>query len=160
MKSMLLVIDLQKSFINENTLYLVKRVDKLVNSSKYDLIVFTKFINNEDSIWVKKLNYTGCISLEDRKIVVDTKENIVLEKSVYTAYSKKLINIINDNNIELINICGIDTECCVLKTAFDLFENGYDVKVLKDYSGSTHGMKSNKTALSIIARNIGKDNVI
>jgi len=50
MKSMLLVIDLQKSFINENTLYLVKRVDKLVNSSKYDLIVFTKFINNEDSI--------------------------------------------------------------------------------------------------------------
>lgn len=112
MKSMLLVIDLQKSFINENTLYLVKRVDKLVNSSKYDLIVFTKFINNEDSIWVKKLNYTGCISLEDREIVVDTKENIVLEKSVYTAYSKELINIINDNNIELINICGIDTECC------------------------------------------------
>ena len=95
MKKMLLVIDLQKSFINPNTEFLISKIDSLVNSGSYDLVVFTKFINDNDSMWVKKLNYKGCISLEDRKIMINTKDNIVLEKSLYTAYSTNLINLIN-----------------------------------------------------------------
>ena len=59
MKSLLLVIDLQKSFINENTKYLIDRINNLVNSSMYDYVIFTKFINKINSIWVKKLNYMG-----------------------------------------------------------------------------------------------------
>lgn len=160
MKKMLLVIDLQKSFINPNTEFLISKIDSLVNSGNYDLVVFTKFINDNDSMWVKKLNYKGCISLEDRKIMIDTKDNIVLEKSLYTAYSNNLINLINLFKIDEVHLCGIDTECCVLKTAFDLFENGYDIKVLSGYSACTHGEESNKNALDIIARNIGKSNVI
>ena len=160
MKSLLLVIDLQKSFINENTKYLIDRINNLVNSSMYDYVIFTKFINKIDSIWVKKLNYIGCLSDKDREIVLDTKDKMILEKDVYTAYSKKLVDYIKSNNIDVIYFCGIDTECCVLKTAFDLFENGYDVKVLKDYSGSTHGMESNNYILDVIGRSIGRDNVI
>ena len=160
MKSLLLVIDLQKSFINENTKYLIDRINSLVNSSMYDYVIFTKFINKIDSIWVKKLNYIGCLSDKDREIVLDTKDKMILEKDVYTAYSKKLVDYIKSNNIDVIYLCGIDTECCVLKTAFDLFENGYDVKVLKDYSGSTHGMESNNYILDVIGRSIGRDNVI
>lgn len=160
MKKMLLVIDLQKSFINPNTEFLISKIDSLVNSGSYDLVVFTKFINDNDSMWVKKLNYKGCISLEDRKIMIDTKDNIVLEKSLYTAYSDNLINLINLFMIDEVHLCGIDTECCVLKTAFDLFENGYNIKVLSGYSACTHGEESNKNALDIIARNIGKSNVI
>lgn len=160
MKKMLLVIDLQKSFINPNTEFLISKIDSLVNSGSYDLVVFTKFINDNDSMWVKKLNYKGCISLEDRKIMIDTKDNIVLKKSLYTAYSDNLINLINLFKIDEVHLCGIDTECCVLKTAFDLFENGYNIKVLSGYSACTHGEESNKNALDIIARNIGKSNVI
>ena len=160
MKKMLLVIDLQKSFINPNTEFLISKIDSLVNSGSYDLVVFTKFINDNDSMWVKKLNYKGCISLEDRKIMIDTKDNIVLEKSLYTAYSDNLINLINLFKIDEVHLCGIDTECCVLKTAFDLFENGYNIKVLSGYSACTHGEESNKNALDIIARNIGKSNVV
>lgn len=160
MKKMLLVIDLQKSFINPNTEFLISKIDSLVNSGSYDLVVFTKFINDNDSMWVKKINYKGCISLEDRKIMIDTKDNIVLEKSLYTAYSNNLINLINLFKIDEVHLCGIDTECCVLKTAFDLFENDYNIKVLSGYSACTHGEESNKNALDIIARNIGKSNVI
>lgn len=90
MKSLLLVIDLQKSFINENTKYLIDRINNLVNSSMYDYVIFTKFINKINSIWVKKLNYMGCLSDEDREIVLDTKDKMIFEKDVYTAYSKKI----------------------------------------------------------------------
>ena len=88
------------------------------------------------------------------------KDKMIFEKDVYTAYSKKLVDYIKSNNIDVIYLCGIDTECCVLKTAFDLFENGYDVKVLRDYSASTHGMESNNYILDVIGRSIGRDNVI
>lgn len=46
MKSLLLVIDLQKSFINENTKYLIDRINNLVNSSMYDYVIFTKLCQN------------------------------------------------------------------------------------------------------------------
>ena len=57
MKSLLLVIDLQKSFINENTKYLIDRINNLVNSSMYDYVIFTKFIS--------KINSTKTIAAED-----------------------------------------------------------------------------------------------
>ena len=49
MKSLLLVIDLQNEFINDNTRYLIKKIDKLIDSKKYDDVLFTRFIN--DSRW-------------------------------------------------------------------------------------------------------------
>lgn len=64
MKKLLLVIDVQKSFINEYTNGFIKRIEDLINSNKFDDIVFTKFINSTDSIWYKKLNYKGCITEE------------------------------------------------------------------------------------------------
>ncbi len=39
-KSLLLVIDVQNSFINENTRPILKRIDDLVKSQKYDDVVF------------------------------------------------------------------------------------------------------------------------
>ena len=36
-------------------------------------------------------------------------------------------------------MCGVDIDCCVLKTAFDFFENDYNVFVLKDLCASTNG---------------------
>lgn len=157
MMKILVVIDLQRAFINDNTKYLIDRIDNLVSSNYFDKVIFTKFINYEGSIYTRKVNYNRCISLEDREIMIDTKENLVIDKTIYSAYDGIIDFITSD---DIIYLCGIDSECCVFKTALDLFENGYDVKVLKDYSACTHGEESNKYILNVIARNIGKSNVI
>lgn len=68
MKSLLLVIDLQKSFINENTKYLIDRINNLVNSSMYDYVIFTKFINKINSIWVKSLIIWGVFLMKIEKL--------------------------------------------------------------------------------------------
>ena len=67
---------------------------------------------------------------------------------------------IKDNDISKIFLCGIDTECCVLKTAFDLFEKEYDVYVLKDYCACMKGNERHNSAIEILQRNIGYDKVI
>ena len=60
---------------------------------------------------------------EDRRIVIDTKDNRVLEKRTYTALTPELMTYLKENKIKDIYLCGIDTDACVLKTAIDLFEN-------------------------------------
>lgn len=160
MKSLLLIIDLQKAFINNNTKELPEKIKILIENNKYDKVAFTRFINDDDSIYVKKLGWKRCVSEEDKRIVIDTQNNKVFDKSTYSAVSKELIDYIIENEITTIYLCGIDTECCILKTAFDLFELEYNIYVLKDYSYCTLGTERNESALNILRRNIGKDYII
>jgi len=106
------------------------------------------------------LNYYGCIDNSSKEIVIDTKHNLVIDKSIYTAFNKELITYISKYNITEIYLCGINIECCVLKTAFDLFENGYQVYILKDLCACTHGEERKNNALQILERNIGKNKII
>lgn len=159
-KSLLLVIDLQNAFINKNTKSIPRKIKRIIQNNQYDKIAFTRFINSYDSIFVKKLKYYRCITDEDKKIVIDVENGKVFDKSIYSAVNNELIEFIKENNIEEIYLCGIDTECCVLKTALDLFELGYNVYVLKKYCGSTRGIIRHNKALNTLRRNIGKDCVI
>lgn len=160
MRSLLLVIDLQNAFINEYTEKIPNKIVELINSKKFDNIAFTRFVNFENSIFVKKLNWKRCISDGDKKIVINTEDNKVFDKSIYSVVCKEFLEYINENKITEIYLCGIDTECCVLKTAFDLFELGYNVYVLKDYCACTLGTARHNNALEILRRNIGEEYVI
>jgi len=159
-KSLLLIIDLQQGFINNNTEVLLNKIKVLLNEKKFDKVVFTRFINYTDSILYRKLNYNGCITEESRKILIETNDSKIIDKTIYSAFGKELKTYIKQNDISKIYLCGIDTECCVLKTAFDLFENDYDVYVLKDYCSCMHGIQRHNNALEILKRNIGYDKVI
>ena len=160
MKKLLLVIDMQNAFINENTKHIIDKINKLIDKNKFDDIVFTKFINYNNSIYTRKLNYYDCIDESSNKLIIDTRNYKAINKKTYTALNDELKKYLKDNNINKIYLCGIDTECCILKTALDLFENEYDVYVLKDYCACTHGIKKHNNALEILKRNIGKDSII
>lgn len=160
MKSLLLIIDLQNVFINEETEKLPDKINELINQDKYDDIVFTKFINSEDSIYVKKLEWKRCIKDEDKKIVIDTRNYRIFNKAKYSVINKEFIEYVNENKITDIYLCGIDTECCILKNAFDLFEAGYNVYVLKDYCACTRGIERHNNAIKILERNIGEKYII
>jgi len=160
MKSLLLIIDLQSDFINDNTNYIPQKINNLLNENTFDKVVFTRFINSYDSIWYKKLNYSGCLTDDSKNILINTRDNVVIDKKVFSALGKELKQYIEDNDISKIYLCGIDTECCILKTALDLFENNYEVYVLKDYCGCMEGLKRHNNALEILKRNIGIDKII
>ncbi len=159
MKSLLLVIDVQKAFINKHTKNIVAKIEKIVNSKKYDEVIYTQFINKENSKYINKLHYYGCLN-DDQELVINPQNNLVIKKNVYTAFNDELKNYIKKNKINQIYLCGIDTECCILKTAFDLFENDYEFYILKDYCACMHGKRRNDNALTILKRNVGIDTII
>ena len=138
----------------------MNKIDNLLDTNKFEEVVFTRFINSTDSIWFKKLNYKECITEESKAIQIDTRSKKIIDKTIYSALGYELKLYIKEHNISKIYLCGIDTECCVLKTAFDLFENGYDIYVLKDYCACMHGLKRHENAIEILKRNIGYDKII
>lgn len=160
MNRLLLVVDVQNDFINEHTKDTLIKIKELVNSNKYDLTAFTRFINDENSIWYKKLNYKGCMTKDGQSISIDTKNNKVFDKNIYTAVNDELKNYIKENNISEIYLCGFDTDACVQKTAIDLFEQNYDVYVLKDYCMSHAEKEIHNLYIHNLGRLIGKDKII
>ena len=159
MNTLLLIIDMQKAFINPNTEYLIEKISNLINTNQYNYIVFTRFINTNDSIYVSDLNYYGCIG-EDKELFIKPDNHKIIDKKVYSSLNSELKKYIIENNIDKIYLCGINTDCCVLKTAFDLFENEYDFYILKDYCASTNGTEKHNNALEILKRNIGNKRII
>ena len=97
---------------------------------------------------------------EDQSIMIDIKNNKVFEKTIYSVVNKELIEYIKENNIEQIYLCGFDTDACVLKTALDLFENNYEVYVLKDYCMCSAGQKIHNETIENLKRLIGREYVI
>ena len=67
---------------------------------------------------------------------------------------------IRENDISEIYLCGFDTDACIQKTAIDLFEQNYDVYVLKDYCMSHLGKETHDFHINNLARLIGKDRII
>ena len=80
MNNLLLVIDLQENFINENTKNVPNSIKKLIDSNIANHIVFTKFINYDSSNSYKILNYKDCMNEKDRKIVIKTKDYKIIKK--------------------------------------------------------------------------------
>ena len=53
-----------------------------------------------------------------------------------------------------------DTDGCILKTAFDLFENNIRTYILQDYCMSSGGEKYHYEAIDILKRSIGEKFII
>lgn len=160
MNKLLLVVDVQKDFVNENTRPILKKIEELVNSNKFKNVVFTRFINDVNSIWYKNLNYKGCLTKEQQQIVIDTKKYKIFDKKKYSSLTDELKKYLNENNIDEIYLCGFDTDACISKTALDLFENNYNVYVLKDYCMSYKSIELHNVYINNLARLIGKDKIV
>lgn len=158
--NLLIVIDLQNAFINENTKESPQKIKKLIETNQFDKIVFTKFINSLTNPVYISIKWNKCMSLESQRILIDTKDYPIFPKETYSILTSELKDYLVNNNIQKIYLCGIDIECCVLVSTLNLFENNYDVYVLKDYCYSMNGNQAFENAITILKRNIGKDRVI
>lgn len=158
--NLLLIIDFQNEFINDVTFKSVNDLKDLVNSNKYDDVVFTRFINNKENPIYKKANWDGCLTEESIKVPIDTKDYKIIDKGTYTAYNEELINYLKTNKINNIYIAGFDIDCCVFTTALNLFENNYNVYILKDYVYSCVSEELKQEILAILGRCIGEKYIV
>lgn len=163
MERCLLLIDMQEGFISKKTEHVVGRVRELVEQNLFSYQIATKFINRENSPYQIILNWDRFKHQSDETNVLSFVEKYsdeVIEKYVYTAVNEKLLSFLSKSNITEVYLLGINTDCCVLKTAVDLFEAGIRPVVLAYYCASNGGIESHQSAILVLQRLIGKENVL
>ena len=159
-KECLLIVDVQKGFINEHTKHLPGKINNLYKS--YDKVFATKFYNKLGSFYDTLINW-GRVrkATEEFELAFIPEERTeILEKSVYSCVNPFFLEKLNALGIKKVDICGIDTDICVTKCAVDLFENGIVPVVLEEYCASTAGPNAHKCGIATIKRFIGAKQVI
>ncbi len=162
MNKALIVIDVQKFFLTHKTRGIVKQIQKYLNnnSSDYDVIYFTIFKNDTSAPLWKLSKWKDCGTSPDTDICDEIKQftspkNLLYKNILSAAKVAEIKEGLRQNNISEVDLCGFDTDCCVLATAYDLFDQGIKPVVLKNLTWSTSKEKLHAPALKMLLRNIG-----
>ena len=157
----LIVIDVQNYFINSLTKDLPGKITTYIQKHKdeFDVIVFTNFVNDSSSNSYKS-GWEECTKPPETELVDDLKPVLkfgtIFSKNVLSALKVLQIKkLLEEKEIRELYICGIDTDCCVLATAYDGFDNEYEITVLENLSMTHTGKNLHDAALKMIDRNIG-----
>lgn len=133
-ENVLLVIDYQKAFKNNNSVKTIKIINKLARMYKWDKVIETMWFNSgeESNLYMQNLGYDAC-KLEDADagLVKMFPATIVLPRiNRYSCCTDDFFKLINYNMN--IYVAGWETDACVLGTLFSLFDNGVNFTVVSE----------------------------
>lgn len=160
MKKALLVIDVQAFFLKYTPSNLPARIADYIKSSKYDYVGFTVTQNVDGSNWEKTLGWQRCKSKEDIALAPEFKDlatsrNTFIKHSYSALKDGILLKILREKKIDEMHLCGIDTDACILATAFDAFDHDFKVKILFDLSHSRSGIQ--EAVKKVVLRNLERN---
>ena len=118
----------------------------------YALKVATRYANHGDSpLWGR---YALTDDMPASRLIPDVERtaDIVLTKDTYSAANSKLFALLERCGIDKVDVCGFDTDACVLATVVGLFDAGYDVRVLGDACWSSSGNAAHRQGLDVMRR--------
>jgi nicotinamidase-related amidase len=155
----LLVVDVQRCFINTFTRHIPNRISRLLDMGDYAPVLWTRFVNTPGSPYQKLLRWHECSEAPDTEVVEElvarARPEDVYVKEGLTGVPEELAARLKQERFEQLSLVGIDTDMCVLKVAMDVFDLGIEPVVLVDCCASTGGLQSHLAGLSILSRNIG-----
>jgi len=166
MKKCLIVIDVQEYFLNKSSdkkgRQTVKKIEQYLrhNYNKYTQVFFTVFKNDQTSSLWTFLQWRDCVKSPDvdvcNELMAYVNKKNLLYKNTYSAAKKmEIIKTLKNSNILEVHLCGFDTDCCVLATAYDLFDLGIKPVVLENLTWSTSKERLHRNAIKILKRNTG-----
>jgi nicotinamidase-related amidase len=159
MSQILLVVDVQKCFLNAFTAHVPGRIRALIERRGYDHVWFTRFVNPEDGPYREILGWHGATASPDTDLAPELAPwavaDHVFTKLGLTGLPDALRTLLQQHEPERVDLVGIDTDMCVLKMAMDLFDMAIRPVVLIDCCASTAGLQTHLAGLAVLARNIG-----
>lgn len=165
MKNVLVVIDLQMGFMNDNTLKVANNIRDLFDSGKYSAVIATKFTNMPGSSFDSFLGWKGMLDEKEKELLpfVEEYADSIISKCSYscvknTNFIQSLVALC-DGLPEEVTLVGVDTDACVLATAIDLFEMGIRPIIIEDCVGSSGGDECHEAGMLLLKRSIGKEQI-
>lgn len=152
MSKVLLIIDLQKQFEDTAGNYrrIVNKIEDLIPN--YDKVYATVFSQGKKSNFKKKLGWNGCQNCtgNDLDFSIRLNDEIII-KDTYGI--KDLPMYLRD--ADEVTVVGCEADSSILAVCFQLWDLGYNFKVLSDYIFSNHSLYSTDTIKLILNKNFG-----
>lgn len=162
MKTALVIIDMQKGFVNEHTLGLSERIVDFANNGKFNLVIGTRYVNNENTACHIYEGWNDCWEGSDEAELIESVDavcDVVLSKSTFSCWNNAFKKVLRYFGIDKLVFCGVNTSCCVLASAFGAYDDVYDITVIEDLCGSTTGVDSHENGIRVLKECITKSRV-
>ncbi|MCQ2381513.1 MAG: cysteine hydrolase [Acidaminococcaceae bacterium] len=161
MNSCLVLIDIQDGFLTDKTKHIISNLEDLLGKKRFTHIVGTKFKNYDKSPYIRLMNWHGLKNSQEQKVhsFVEKNVEVIFEKNIYTCFTDEFKTFLKEKNIDKLIFAGIDLDCCVLKSAVDALEAGYDIEVLLNCCATNGGKESFDAAVCVLKRLIGNNQI-
>ena len=161
----LLVLDMQRGFVNEHTEHLPSAITRLCEAHHFGDRLFTAFVNpNDNSLFETVLNWHRFKELHEFGITesLSSLSTFVAYKYAYSpfVYPCRLEDKLLEISPLKVIVVGVDTDACVLATVCGLWDRNYEPVVLTDLVASTGGPEAHQAGLTVLRRMIGNRNVL
>lgn len=159
MINILILVDAQIGNTSEE---MQQKIMELLRSRRFSYVIATQFINEPRSDWHNMMSWQGLMHPHDVELIsiVDEYANYVVSRCSYGCINQGVLPALHRANnyvpISRVFIAGLDTDCCVLQTAVEMFEHCIRPIVLTEYCGSAGGEEAHKAGLRCLKRLIGE----
>lgn len=167
MKNIVIVVDMQNGFARyEQTISLTEKIAALLDRKLFDVVIATRFLNDDHSMYEKLFGWERLKTEEERKIPDSILKHVdyVADKYIYNCVNPGFIQRLCELNDgvypEKVFVVGADTDCCVLTVATALFENNIRPVVLTKFCDSNGGPASHEAGILCMKRLIGKGQLV
>lgn len=159
-KSALLIVDVQRGFVNEHT----KAVPPLVEKEQftYRLVWAAKLEYGDSSPFLRIRRHSGFGDVDNPAELAFAlrPEARTIIKHGYSAVTEELLQELKEHDITTVDLMGVDTDQCVLATAFALFDAGITPRVVASHCASTGGPDMHEMGIHVMRRALGGQNVV
>lgn len=143
----LLIIDVQKGFLDENdydpSYEVVDSVVKVANIFKNnnDKVIAFRHIDDDPDSPIA----SGTPGADIPEAILEFTDEVIEKRYPISFKGTNLDEVLKENEIEELYIAGLNMEYCILFTSIAAADRGYDVTVIKDLcntinTGETYGM--------------------
>ena len=168
----LIIVDVQPIFLNEKNRHVLSNIAYVIRKFPYDLYINAVFYAPKNSIWQKQTGWS--VPKKEAKTesiirkLLSERENVInvvkQTKSVFKGKHDAEYNlnikipsverVLRYEGIEEVHIIGLDTNDCVLATAYEAFDLGYFTYVIEECTQSSSGNTLHRKAIDLL-RHVG-----
>lgn len=160
-RSALVLVDVQHGFVDERTRRVLDPIRTLLGR-RWGLVVATQFTNMPGSLYRSELDWHDMSSGTHGQQTlgwIDDAADVVVTKSGYSA-AASLMPELSAVGITEATLAGVDTDACVLATAFGLWDAGIRVCIEASACASGGGLELHNSALNIARQVFGPTSVV
>ncbi|MDE2037813.1 MAG: cysteine hydrolase [Patescibacteria group bacterium] len=157
-KKALIIVDVQPSFLDDRNGYIVENILKLLNGSRYDLYVEATFHAERGSLWDKQQGWIcpeegdGTETVGRLSEALRPLDPIKVRKETKSVFrgDRDLSKIFADKGVGEVHVVGLDTNDCVLATAYESFDLGFITYVIAECCQSSSSDRLHAYAIELL----------